>query len=604
MIGMVIAAPRLCAVSELPPDHADAGVRAQVLLGKAASLQAQAREDLSRTAIAHYRQAARLYRLAGDAAGEARALTLAAGAMLGISYFPAAIATFEKAIRLTGSAQHIEVQFAAIDGLAHAYFELGEPAALSRLARRARDLSERIGKPLPRARAFIASARAHFLLSNDPAAFADFRQALAICRAENQPPCEAEALEGIAWTYSDTGDLQAAIANQESAMLLWQGLGDARAATRAERMIATFYSWLGDREKALPAHHKTLRQFQRFGDRLWEGRARLDLAWEYLELDAALSSAYQLRALHIFQAIGHRADQLSALADLCWNFRSTGQLNKALHACRERYRLASSLGDPRREAVAASEIGLILQEMGDLRHAMKQYDLALQLSRKAADPRGQGDTLRYMGGIHLLQGQPKHALAVLCLAAQMSNTGDDRAGEAAAWKDVGRAHAVLGELGPARRALENAVTLAESLRERAGSPMMRAAYFASVQSYYESYIELLMQSHSQAPHDGFDVLAFEASERSRARSLLEFVGSSGTSERTQDATRNERLRALQTELETKLRKLAALPAGDIRRSTLETDLRQIQADIDELGAASRQRPHGQSDTTPRVARLR
>lgn len=54
------------------------------------------------------------------------------------------------------------------------------------------------------------------------------------------------------------------------------------------------------------------------------------------------------------------------------------------------------------------------------------------------------------------------------------------------------------------------------------------SYFASVHQHYEFYIDLLMQLHRAHSSAGFDVLALQASEKARARSLLEVLNQSGT----------------------------------------------------------------------------
>src|SRR5262249_37241682 len=68
-----------------------------------------------------------------------------------------------------------------------------------------------------------------------------------------------------------------------------------------------------------------------------------------------------------------------------------------------------------------------------------------------------------------------------------------------------------------------ALTILESLRAKAPTNDLRTSYRAEKQKYYEFYIDLLMQLHEQHPADGFDVLAFEASQRGRAQSLLELL---------------------------------------------------------------------------------
>jgi CHAT domain-containing protein len=59
------------------------------------------------------------------------------------------------------------------------------------------------------------------------------------------------------------------------------------------------------------------------------------------------------------------------------------------------------------------------------------------------------------------------------------------------------------------------------------SPSLRASYVASVRDVQELQIETLMRLHGQQPAKGFDTAALLASERGRARSLLEMLGEAG-----------------------------------------------------------------------------
>uniref|UniRef100_UPI00403EB6B2 CHAT domain-containing protein n=1 Tax=Microcoleus sp. TaxID=44472 RepID=UPI00403EB6B2 len=71
--------------------------------------------------------------------------------------------------------------------------------------------------------------------------------------------------------------------------------------------------------------------------------------------------------------------------------------------------------------------------------------------------------------------------------------------------------------------IESSLKIIENLRTKIASPELRSSYFATVQNYYEFYIDLLMQLHKTNPKSGYDTTALEASERSRARSLLELL---------------------------------------------------------------------------------
>src|SRR5262249_9365628 len=83
----------------------------------------------------------------------------------------------------------------------------------------------------------------------------------------------------------------------------------------------------------------------------------------------------------------------------------------------------------------------------------------------------------------------------------------------------------LGKLAQARSRIEVALETIETLRTRVNREDLRTSYFASVRQYYDFYITLLMQLHARNPAAEFDVAAFEASEKARARTLLETLAS-------------------------------------------------------------------------------
>ena len=75
----------------------------------------------------------------------------------------------------------------------------------------------------------------------------------------------------------------------------------------------------------------------------------------------------------------------------------------------------------------------------------------------------------------------------------------------------------------AKTEIETAINIIENLRTQIGSQELRQSYFARNQDYYQFYIHLLMQLHQKNPDQGYAAQAFHASERARARSLLELL---------------------------------------------------------------------------------
>jgi len=81
--------------------------------------------------------------------------------------------------------------------------------------------------------------------------------------------------------------------------------------------------------------------------------------------------------------------------------------------------------------------------------------------------------------------------------------------------------------------MEDSLRIMESLRTKVSSDDQRSSYFATVHDYYSYYIEILMQLHKRNPREGYDRLALEASERGRARTLLEVLSEAHADVRTQ-----------------------------------------------------------------------
>ena len=80
-----------------------------------------------------------------------------------------------------------------------------------------------------------------------------------------------------------------------------------------------------------------------------------------------------------------------------------------------------------------------------------------------------------------------------------------------------------GDFEAARRELEGALALIESLRTQVLSPDLRASFFARSQDRYVSLVDVLMELARLHPDGGYDRAAFEVSERARARTLVELL---------------------------------------------------------------------------------
>jgi hypothetical protein len=155
-----------------------------------------------------------------------------------------------------------------------------------------------------------------------------------------------------------------------------------------------------------------------------------------------------------------------------------------------------------------------------------------------------------------------------------------------------------GRIDQALSNSESALRIVESLRSKVGSPQLRTTYFSSKRSYYELNVDLLMHEAgtnattvvSGSSRTSNHAAALEASERARARSLVDMLRESGIAIREgvdRDLLdREESLRQRINVVESsRVRALAAKPDPQ-QLAAIEKDLeglfleyQQVQSDI-------------------------
>jgi CHAT domain-containing protein len=170
---------------------------------------------------------------------------------------------------------------------------------------------------------------------------------------------------------------------------------------------------------------------------------------------------------------------------------------------------------------------------------------------------------------------------------------NDSQGEALALCGIAHAERVMQKLDDAQRDVEEALKIFESARGQIAGAEARSSYFAAVQKEYEFYIDLLMQRHS-------DTAAFQASERARARSLLDMlVGSHVDIHQGADLKLLERERVVQQRLRARSEhqvELLSGPHNPGQAGAAAHELQTLIAEYEEIEAQIR-------ITSPRYAAL-
>jgi tetratricopeptide (TPR) repeat protein len=149
------------------------------------------------------------------------------------------------------------------------------------------------------------------------------------------------------------------------------------------------------------------------------------------------------------------------------------------------------------------------------RKAIVKWEEALKLYREAGDRLREAATLHNIGAIYSELGEQQKALEYYSQSLPLSQAVGDRSWEALTLYCMAYAKRDQNNLTEALNDIESSLKIIENLRTNIASPELRSSYLATVQEYYEFYIDLLMQLHKTNPNSGYDIKASEASERAK-----------------------------------------------------------------------------------------
>src|SRR6266511_38401 len=380
-----------------------------------------------------------------------------------------------------------------------------------------------------------------------------YNEALPICLELGDRNGEAITLTNIGTVYWSLGETHKALAKFSEALPLSRAVGDRVGEADNINNIGVIYHVLGELHKALEKYEEALRIFRAAGDRRGEGDTLHNIGHIYSnfgERQKALEVYNE--ALQISRIVGDRngeAITLAAVGELYWLL---GDWEKALEKYNEALLISRELGDRSAEAEGLGGVGNVYLSLKEWEKALENYNNELIVRRATGNRSGEAHTLNSIGVVYQSSGDSRKALEMFNEALRLSRGIGYRSIEASSLLGITRVEQSRGALTQARQAIEQAIGIVESLRADIHVQGLRASYFASRQEYYESYIDILMAQHKQNPVAGGDAVAFEVSERARARSLLELLKESRIDIRQGvDSSLLERERSLQQRLNAK-----------------------------------------------------
>ncbi|MCI0485008.1 MAG: CHAT domain-containing protein [Blastocatellia bacterium] len=556
---------------------------AEQACARADILRAEWKATSLRKAITLYEGSLSVWRSIDDRLGEASALINIGDTYSTMGENRKSLDYFERGLSLSRAIGDQLLEIESLNRLGYAYIDLNDREKPISYLNEALLLSRETGFIRGEAESLNNIGLAYYVRGNMVQALEYCNRALALWQTTTDSRGRAETLMNLGYTNGDLGDKRKALSLYKEALALWRQVKDRRGEALALTAMGGVYSVLGDKQEALKLHNDALHIFRALGDKHSEAAACNGMGYAYDDLgDKQNALTYYERALRLYRVAGDRNYEALTMGYIGRVHFALGAPEKALDYFNRKLEIIRDLVEPRMEAYTLRDIGVVFDFLGYKDNALDHYDRALSLSRSARDPRGQANALNSIGHIYDRRGEKQKALSLYNEALTLIRAVEDRRGETLALHNIARANRDLGNLAEARDHIEPLLKIVESLRTKVVGQELRSSYFASVRQHYELYIDVLMQLHKQNPSDGFAAAAFDASERSRARSLLDLL--------TEARVRfREGVDPLLLERETALKQvLDAKTERQTRMLSRETDVQQLAAVREEIAELTTQ----------------
>lgn len=555
------------------------------LLREAASLRADFSEKGMRQSIEKYQEALRLWRAGrGEAKKEAEILLEAANtwAALHERYRNAAdrekaLETFELSIRA----------FSDRKWESNVRREIGRNAARWRdlefsleSYQRALEISRELNDARGSAVALTTIGQIHASLGRIEAARKAYDEALPFWREAKDRQGESVTLRSIALTYSLTGENRKALQLHLDSLKLRRELNDLPGQVNALSSVSQAYRELGEWQPAIEALDEAMKISR-------QTNKPEDIAFTAMEIGVLYdlfgkpeeALEYFNQALPVFRSKNIRQFEALALNNIGKMHYLLGDRQQALDHHKQALAIFRAAQDPRGEIAALLNIARLTAEDGDYTGARDFVDQALNRAREIKSAPFEASALGRLGELSGMAGDREQALVHLRQSLQMSREMSSPGAVAATLARIARVESDLGRLEDARRDIEAALEIIETLRSKIAAQELRTSYFARVQNYYEFYIDLLMRMAQQDEENraGMWADALFASERSRARSLLDLLAESHADlQRDLDPALRDREQSAQQLLNRKVEEHLRLLNGPHSKAQADRSAKEIE----------------------------
>jgi CHAT domain-containing protein len=487
--------------------------------------QATALTEKQKASVIAFQESARLFEAAHAETKAAEAYFRAGEIDARLSRYASARRSFRKTLQL---GQEPELRCKALSRIARTFATTGPFALADQYSSQALGLCGNLGEGA-QAEAMEARGEALDLAGERAQSDQHLLRARALFAIAKDDNGQAQALLMLASHELFSSDKQPeGIAAAAQALQLWSSAENQSGIARMRSILGTFATINGDFEVAQCNYRIARPIFQELGNKDDEGSVLNGLGSVSGEMGEWQNSLHFFeRARATFAGIHDQLGEIEAI-------RGMGKALLLMKSSRSRIplyqaelKLARQAGDPISVTSALADTATAYEAEGRYAQAEAFYLRALEGYRNANHLHGEGNVLIRLGHLQAAQNKLTQAIASLQSADRLKSQAGEVERVAEIQYELAAVYLRANRLQDALAAIQKTIDSIEKQRVSISHFESRGSYFASVHQYYSLYIQALMLLDQQQPGAGFAEKAFNASERSKVRSLLDLITTSG-----------------------------------------------------------------------------
>lgn len=547
-----------------------------------------------------FQEALTIYGKIGAVKAQGTATTNLATTIMQMGKHAEARAYLERSVTLDREMGNESGLSVSLANLGHVLMNLGQTEASLVPLQEAVEIAQRLKLRYNEGSILNNLCYSNYRLSRFPIARDLCNQALQIYREIKERNGEATSMFYLSAIEFDTGRYREAASLQEQTLQIYEALDNQSAVAMTLNGLAGTYNALGRLEQALGAAERAVRLTKEADMSLMQANASTQIGSAFAALgqyDRALGAYNDALVLQrTAVARGEESETLHKMSELCL---LQGQIDKAIDYGGQALTASLEAGESRAQASALSVLGRAQLAHKDPEKALTSFEKSFQLRNQAGERATAGQARQYMGEALAALNRFDDAVAAFKEAIATADAVGNVIGSASALSGWAAVELERGNLNESRNLIERSLRQYEATRANIYNPTSRATYFSSVHEANQIHVAVLMALHRRSPKENFAVTAFEAAERSRARTLLELLTErEGAIREGVDPVLLERERSIAEQLSAAAKIFSELP-----RVTVEDQRRveEMSRQLDELRSRYEQSQTDLRRASPRYA---